>query len=330
MTAAIDVRGLHKSYGVHVALHGINLTVPTGDVVGFIGPNGAGKSTTMRILLDILRPDRGEVRVLGHDPRSGGAALRSRMGYLPGELRLNGRYDVATLLDHYLKLSGNDRTTPCRTAWLPLAERLDLDPTKTVRGLSKGNKQKVGLIQAFAHRPELLILDEPTSGLDPLVQAEFLGMVREARDAGQTVFLSSHVLSEIDQAANHVIVLRRGEVVLESTVAVLRASVAPRITLRLAGSISPEVFACLPGVKSVEVIPSATAGEPTETTTLAITTDGPPDQVVKTAARFTVLDLDAARPDLEEAVMRLYTDPACCPRQFDHDDPSTGTGRTIR
>ncbi len=303
MTAAIEIAGLRKNYGSHVALRGIDLSVQPGEVFGFIGPNGAGKTTTMRILLDILRPSAGSVRVLGTDPRAGGADLRRRIGYLPGELRLDGRYDVATLLDYYVNLSApGARPDPSRP-WRPIAERLGLDVTRQVRGLSKGNKQKVGLVQAFVHRPELLILDEPTSGLDPLVQAEFLAMVREAKADGQTVFLSSHVLSEIEQAADTVAVLRTGDVVLESSVGALRAGLGCRVRLRLAGEVTADGFRGLTGVRDVRAESDRDAGH----TLLTLQLDGPPDAVVKAAARHTVLELDAERPDLEEAVMALYS-----------------------
>ncbi|GMA40092.1 ABC transporter ATP-binding protein [Mobilicoccus caccae] len=308
MNAAVEITGLRKDYGRRTALRGIDLTVPHGGIVGFIGPNGAGKTTTMRILLDILRPTAGQVRVLGEDPRKGGAALRSRIGYLPGELRLDGRYDVATLLDHYAAVSSPGRPV-ARHAWRPLADRLGLDTTRTVRTLSKGNKQKVGLVQAFLHTPELLVLDEPTSGLDPLVQAEFVTMVREAREAGTTVFLSSHVLSEVEQVAESVVVLREGAVVLDSTVARLRADAGTQVRLILAGRVSPEEFTHLEGVRSVVLEPPAeSATEPErETTALAVDLAGSPDALVKAAARHTVLHLSAAQSDLEDVVMRLYS-----------------------
>ncbi len=191
MTVAIHTRALHKRYGSHTALHGLDLTVQSGSVFGLIGPNGAGKTTTLRTLLDIIRPTSGDITVLGASPRAGGAALRRRIGYVPGELRLEGRVKGRALLRHLAEISG-----PVAPGTIEqLAERLGLDLARPVRTLSKGNKQKLGLVQAFMHRPDLLVLDEPTSGLDPLVQREFLAMVREARDAGQTVLLSSHMLS---------------------------------------------------------------------------------------------------------------------------------------
>lgn len=298
--AAIDIRGLHKRYGRHIALRGIDLSVQPGEIYGFIGPNGAGKTTAMRILVDVLRPSAGTVRVLGQDPRAGGAELRARIGYLPGELRLDGRYDVATLLTYYADLSGPGG--PRAYDWRPLAERLELDVTRQVRGLSKGNKQKVGLVQAFAAQPELLILDEPTSGLDPLVQQEFLAMVREARDAGQTIFLSSHVLSEIEHVADRVTVLRDGHVVLTSSVAQLRTQMGVRCTVLLADPVAPDTVAGLDGVRTVQAAPS-------DPRRLTIELTGSPDALIKMLSRHTVLDLTAERPDLEAVVMSLYRQP---------------------
>lgn len=319
MTAAIEISTLHKRYGRRVALRGIDLLVPPGTVTGFIGPNGAGKTTTMRILLDILRPTAGAVRVLGEDPRAGGAALRSRIGYLPGELRLEGRYDVATLLDHYVAVSSTGRgRRDGRGEWREFAERLGLDTSRTVRTLSKGSKQKVGLVQAFCHRPDLLVLDEPTSGLDPLVQAEVVAMIREATQAGATVFLSSHALSEVEQIAESVVVLREGRVVLDSSIDRLRADAGTHVRLRLAGQVRPEQFAGVPGVRAVTLdttprsstTPSESTSDPrhADETVLDLDLTGPPDALIKAAARHTVLDLSAERSDLEDVVMRLYSE----------------------
>jgi len=302
VTPAVEISGLHKQYGSRVALRGIDVRVDPGTVVGFVGPNGAGKTTAMRILLDVLRPTSGQVRVLGEDPRAGGARLRARIGYLPGELRLDGRHDVASLLDHFVEIS-HARHVPrhdARAAWRDLADRIGLDPTRRVRGLSKGNKQKVGLVQAFVHRPELLILDEPTSGLDPLVQAEFLAMIREVRDEGRTVFLSSHVLSEVEQAADSVVVLREGRVVLTSGVDAVRAQLGQRVHLTLSGRVEAAPFLPLDGVRG------ATAAPAGANTRLTLDLDGTPDAALRLATTHTVLAIDAERPDLEAAVMSLY------------------------
>ncbi len=185
MVDAIQTTGLSKSYGDTVALDGLNLEVHAGEVFGFLGPNGAGKTTTIRLLLDVLRPSSGSATVLGLDPRADGIELRKRIGYLPGDFVVDGRQTPREFLTYLANLRGGVPKASIES----LAERLGLDLENRIGNLSKGNRQKVGLTQAFMHLPELLILDEPTSGLDPLVAREFLTMVAEARDAGQTVFM---------------------------------------------------------------------------------------------------------------------------------------------
>ena len=181
---AISAESLSKSYGRHRGLVDLDLEVRRGEVMGFIGPNGAGKSTTIRLLLDLLRPTSGRVTVLGEDPRTGGAALRRRVGYLAGDLVLPERMTGQRVADLMLTLSGRGGDAAARARVHELAERLGLDLARQSRALSKGNRQKIGIVQAFAHAPELLVLDEPTSGLDPLVQQTFHALVREAAAAG--------------------------------------------------------------------------------------------------------------------------------------------------
>lgn len=299
---AVETRALRKDYGHHTAVHALDLSVEPGSVVGLIGPNGAGKSTVIRTLLDLLRPTSGEVRVLGQDPRAGGPALRRRIGYLPGDARMSGRESGRSLLRHLERLSG-----PVAPGSVDaLAERLGADLTRPVKQLSKGNRQKVGLIQAFMHRPELLILDEPTSGLDPLVQREFLAMIREARDAGQTVLLSSHVLTEIQQAADDVVVLADGRVVARGDVASLRLGGAAHLHAVLADATPAQVrdlLADVPGARDVSVDPAADG-----TVRLGGTVSGDVDALVKALARTTVRHLTLEEPDLEQAVLGLYSD----------------------
>lgn len=302
MTMAIHSRALHKRYGSRTALHALDLSVESGSVFGLIGPNGAGKTTTLRLLLDIIRPTSGEITVLGRPVRAGGAALRRDIGYIPGELRLEGRVKGRTLLRHLAELSG-----PVAPGAIDqLAERLDLDLTRPVRTLSKGNKQKLGLVQAFMHRPSLLVLDEPTSGLDPLVQREFLAMVREARDAGQTVLLSSHVLSEVQQSADIVAVLAEGRIVAEGPVASLRIASVRRVRATLTGAEPDSVRAALlaaPGVEDVDV--EAVAGG--DLVRVSATARGDIDPVVRAIAIGTIRDLTVEEPDLEESVLDLYS-----------------------
>ena len=298
MTAAIITEGLHKRYGARTAVHGLDLVVEPGTVFGLIGPNGAGKTTTLRILLDIIRPTSGSARVLGQDPHQGGPALRRRIGFIPGELRLEGRVRAQSLLSHYADISGPVE----RGTIAELAERLDVDLSRSVRTLSKGNKQKLGLIQAFMHRPELLVLDEPTSGLDPLVQREFMSMVREARDNGQTVVLSSHVLSEIQQTADRVAVLSEGRVVAEGDVASLRLGALRRVRAGVRAADPDAIRTALErmaGVTDTEVIEG-------DVVRITATIDGDIDPLIKLLAASTVVDLAIEEPDLEESVLSLY------------------------
>lgn len=303
MSAAIEITGLHKKYRQRTALHALDLRVQPGTVFGLIGPNGAGKTTTLRTLVDIIRPTSGSVRVLGQDPRHGGAALRRRVGYIPGELRLDGRFTGHRMLTFYAEVSDPVPEGAARD----LADRLGVDLDRPVRMLSKGNKQKLGLIQAFMHKPELLILDEPTSGLDPLIQREFLAMLRETKAAGQTVLLSSHVLSEIQQAADEVAVLADGRIVAEGDVASLRLGSVRRVR---AGIRTPDAAAArsafdkVPGIEVLDVSPHGDGMQ------LSATIEGGIDPFVKTLARYEVHDLTVEEPDLEESVLRLYGTPA--------------------
>jgi ABC-2 type transport system ATP-binding protein len=298
LSHAIETIDLKKNYGSHAAIRGLSLTVEPGSVFGLIGPNGAGKTTTLRMLLDVIRPTSGVARVFGETPQAGGPALRRRIGFVPGELRLEGRIRGRALLRHYAEISG-----PVESAAVDdLADRLGVDLNREVRKLSKGNKQKLGLIQAFMHRPELLVLDEPTSGLDPLVQREFLAMVREARANGQTVLLSSHVLSEIQQTADQVAVLSDGLIVAEGDVAALRLGRIRRVRASIDGVAAAtlrEELERFPTLRDIDV-----AG--TETVRVTATIDGDIDPLVKLLARHRVLDLAVEEPDLEESVLQLY------------------------
>ncbi len=222
--------GLVKDYGAFRALHGVSLSVERGESYGFIGPNGAGKSTTIRCLLDLLRPTAGSHRLLGADDIAGRPDLRARIGYLPGELSLGGRQTARQHLTYLCGLRGGAGLVRIE----PLAERFRLDLDRPFRGLSKGNKQKVGVVQAFMHAPELLILDEPTSGLDPLLQQEFLTLAREANEAGATLFISSHILSEVEAIAGRVAIIRAGRIVDVADVADLRTRAGQHVSLTFA------------------------------------------------------------------------------------------------
>jgi ABC-2 type transport system ATP-binding protein len=288
----ISCRGVVKRFGRVVALDELDLEVRRGLVVGYLGPNGAGKSTTIRILLDLARVDAGEVRVLGADPRAAGPALRRRIGFLPGELRLDDRLRVDETLRSWARLRGGVDETYVRE----LCERLDLDRSRETRGLSSGNRRKLGLVGAFMARPELLVLDEPTSGVDPLVQAEFVELVDEARAEGRTVFLSSHVLSEVQRVADAVIVIRSGTVVASGDVDELRHGARQPFTVWFSG---PPPEAELRAVGGVQVL-DVRGGE------ISGVIEGSPDPLLAVLARHPVDHLLLPEPDLEQAFLRYY------------------------
>jgi ABC-2 type transport system ATP-binding protein len=294
MSAAIELTDLSKMYGPRRGLSGLSLTVERGEVFGYLGPNGAGKSTTVRLMLDLIRPTSGSATVLGLDPRAQAVELHRRVGYLAGDFVVDARQTAGECLAFLGALRGG---VPGRRV-MDLADRLDLDLTARVRSLSKGNRQKVGLVQAFMHRPELLILDEPTSGLDPLVQQTFLGLVEEARAAGQTVFMSSHILSEVEAVADRVAIIREGTLVVVDTVADLRSRSRAQVRIAFVDPVGPEEFADLPGVVDVVV----------DGGVLTCRLEGSPDGLIKVAARHTVTELRAEPADLEALFHAYYSD----------------------
>src|SRR5437764_1300365 len=279
---AIQTEQLTKMYGKRRGLAGLDLAVDTGEVYGFLGPNGAGKTTTIRILLDLIRPTSGRAELLGGDPHRDGVALRKRIGYLPGDFVVEGRQTVTELLTYL----GNLRGGVPRQRVATLAERLDLDLGAKIRSLSKGNRQKVGVVQAFMHQPDLLILDEPTSGLDPLLQQTFLDMVREARANGQTVFMSSHVMSEVQQTADRVGIVREGVLVAVERVEELRERAVRQVEIHFEDPVTVEEFDVLPGVSDVTVSVGV----------LRCRLNGRADALVKAAARHTVIGLRSEEP----------------------------------
>lgn len=292
MPSVIETERLTKRYGKRRGLDGLDLEVREGEVFGFLGPNGAGKTTTIRLLLDLIRPTSGSARVLGQDPRAAGRALRRRLGYLAGDFVVEGNQSAQELLTFL----GNLRGGVAGQRVDRLADRLDLDLRTRIRSLSKGNRQKVGLIQAFMHEPELLILDEPSSGLDPLVQQTFLELVREARANGQTVFMSSHVLSEVEQSADRVGIVREGRMIAVEGFEQLRARAVRRVEIRFDEPVPAVAFTNLSGVTDIRV----------DGTVLRCLMTGRADELVKAAARYPVATILAEEPDLEELFFTLY------------------------
>jgi ABC-2 type transport system ATP-binding protein len=289
---AIVTRGLTKHYGEVEALVDLDLEVQRGEVFGFLGPNGAGKSTTIRVLLDLLRPTRGTATVLGHDSHADGLEVRRRTGYVPGDLALYPKLTGRQVLAYLGSLRGG-------VDWAhveELAERLQSDLDRRVGDLSTGNRQKVGLIQAFMHRPDLLVLDEPNAGLDPLVQQELIALMREARDEGRTVFLSSHTLSEVERVADRVGIIREGRLVVVERVDALKSRAVRRLELHFAAPVPTDLFAGVPGVQEAVV----------EGSLARLRFEGSVNQVLHAALAHEVVELHTREADLEEIFLAFY------------------------
>jgi len=288
----IEIEKLTKSYGSHRGIIEVDLTVEQGEVFGFLGPNGAGKTTTIRTLLDLIRPTSGVARVFGIESSADPVAIHRRIGYLPGEFALYDRLTGSQHLEYFANLRGGvDKAYQAS-----LVERFDLDPTRKFKEYSKGNKQKVALVIALQHRPELLLLDEPTSGLDPLVQQTFFIILREAVAHGATVFLSSHILSEVEKTADRVGIIREGRLVKLGTVDDLRDLAHHQVELRFAGEVPAAAFEALPGVSEVVV----------EGHVLRLRVAGAITPVVQAAARYELLDFVSREPSLEETFLAQY------------------------
>jgi ABC-2 type transport system ATP-binding protein len=287
-------KGLRKSYGKVQALRGVDLEVRRGEIFGFLGPNGAGKTTTIRCLLDLIRPDGGTARVLGIDPQTDPVAVQARSGYLPGELRLNDNLTAERQLRFFSDMRGK------QVDWgfaRQLAERLELDLKRPIKNLSKGNKQKVGVVQALMHRPELLLLDEPTSGLDPLMQQEVLDLIRQARADGATVFFCSHIMSEVQATADRVAMIRTGEIVEVAEPRSLIDRALRRITIHFQEPVDSRALADLPGVKVLSR---------DDNTSITLQVEGDMDGLVKALGAFPISYLETARLSLEEVFLAHY------------------------
>ncbi|MCP9987171.1 ABC transporter ATP-binding protein [Streptomyces sudanensis] len=295
MTNAITVTGLHKSFGRARALTGLDLTVAAGEVHGFLGPNGSGKSTTIRILLGLLRADSGTARLLGRDPWQDAVELHRRVAYVPGDVTLWRNLSGGEVIDLYGRLRGGlDRARRAE-----LLERFELDPTKKGRTYSKGNRQKVALVAAFASDVDVLVLDEPTSGLDPLMEGVFQTCVREERDRGRTVLLSSHILSEVESLCDRVSIIRKGRTVESGSLAELRHLTRTSVEAELAAP--PNGLSQLPGVHDLRVEGNRVR--------LQADTDRL-DAVLRCLTEAGVRSLTSAPPTLEELFLRHYEDEA--------------------
>lgn len=296
MTAVIRTKNLTKFYGKIRGVENLNLEVHAGETFGFLGPNGAGKSTTIRVLLDFIRPTTGAAEVFGLAATEHSVEIHRRVGYLPGELAM---YDGMTG-EELLRYFGALRDVTDLAEAHRVANLLDLDLSRTIRSYSSGNRQKLGLAQAFLHRPELLILDEPTNGLDPLIQQAFYGLIAEAAAEGRTVFLSSHILPEVERIADRVGIIRGGNLVTVASVAELKAKALRRLELRFGEPVDAASFERIAGVRSVSPSDGGRV--------IDLQVEGSVDAVIKEAGRHEVINLVSHEGDLEEAFLAFYSE----------------------
>lgn len=288
----IETKGLSVYYGRHRGILNVDLRVEKGEVFGFLGPNGAGKTTTQRVLMDIIRPTAGEAFMFGKNCQTEGVAARDRVGYLPGELSLYENMRGRQFFKMYYSLQRNNHDS---TYWQTLADRLDLDTSRRIREYSRGNKQKVGVVTAFMNKPELLILDEPTTGLDPLVQQTVMELVREANQAGATVFFSSHILPEVQAVCDRVGIIREGQLVATERVEDLTRQHFKRVRFNFARKPSQDAFTG-DGV--------AELARDDEWVTLEIHQNL--DRVIEKAAAYGIVDIETIPVSLEEIFLAYY------------------------
>jgi ABC-2 type transport system ATP-binding protein len=288
----IHAQGLTKFYGKTRGVESLTFDVEPGEVFGFLGPNGAGKTTTIRTMLDFIRPTSGTISVFGLDPREDGPAMRARIGYLPGEFGLYERLNGADYLGTFAALRGDVPWAQVSS----LADRLKLDLGVRIRSMSHGNKRKAGLVQAFMHEPELLVMDEPTQGLDPLIQQEFYSLIHEARERGATVFMSSHVMPEVERVCDRVAIIREGRLVRIADIGDLKAEALRRVDIHFDRPVAASAFASLASVVTADAVGDA----------IRLSVRGPLDEVVKEAARHTVVNVETHEPSLEDAFLDIY------------------------
>lgn len=291
---AIETEGLTKYYGETPGIVDLDLAVEVGEVFGFIGPNGAGKTTTIRLLLNFLRPSRGSGAIFDMDIADRSLEIRGRVGYLPGDLALYPSMTGREFLLYFSRLRGIETAAHTER----LAERFELDLDRRIKEYSKGNRQKVGVVNAFMHEPELLILDEPTSGLDPLMQQEFAELVAEVREDGRTVFLSSHYLPEVERVADRVAIVRRSHLIDVDTLAGFRSKVQSNLSIKFGSPVDPAPFAAIEGVTVVDLRDGRTL--------LQLSIAGSQKAVIEEAAARDVVTVTSEEADLDEVFLSYY------------------------
>ncbi len=288
----IETRSLSVYYGKHRGILNVDLKIDKGEVFGFLGPNGAGKTTTQRVLLDVIRPTEGQAFMFGKDCQKDGVAARDRVGYLPGELSLYENMKASQFFKMYFSLQ---KSNTDRNYWQTLADRLELDTNRRIRELSRGNRQKVGVVAAFMNKPELLILDEPTSGLDPLMQQTVMEIVQEANQHGSTVFFSSHILSEVQTVCDRVGIIREGQLVATERVEDMTRQQFKRLRIGF-DQLPPEDAFAIEGVTELVRDDQAVELEIRENI----------GQVMKKAVSFGINDIETIPVTLEEIFLAYY------------------------
>lgn len=294
MDGVIQIEGLSKSYGARLALNNLHLTVNRGEIFGFLGPNGAGKSTTIRLLLDLIRPSAGRASILGFDCQTESHLTRAQTGYLPGELRLYEKRTGHEIVSMIAGLRGETNSPPHARE---LADALDVDLSLRLGTLSKGNRQKIGLLLAMMSRPDVLLLDEPTSGLDPIMQQVVWDLLRAEADRGVTVFFSSHVMGEVEEICERVAMLREGELIAVEPIGEMKGRAARQLEITLAIPVPEEAFR-VPGARELD--------RRHTTITLEVASAATLDAVIKEAARYPIVDLRTEQPSLEETLLTYY------------------------
>jgi ABC-2 type transport system ATP-binding protein len=287
----IVIDTLHKSYGKVQAVKGISIHVERGEIFGFLGPNGAGKTTTIRCMLDVIRPTSGTLRVLGLDAQRDTMELHRRIGYLPGDVRLPGDMTGKQVINYFSRLQGLDPVL-----LNDLVARFDVEMKRPLKGYSKGMRQKIGVVLAFMCDPEVLILDEPTSGLDPLLQRTFNEFLLQEQARGKTIFMSSHIMSDVEKVCQRVAVIRQGEIVTIEEVEKLRQKAGQRVTVEFGDALTADEVARMPGVSMVTI----------HNHVYHFTVSGSMDALIKALSRHEVLRLQAEEAPLEEVFLKFY------------------------